>query len=679
MTTTRRLLPVLVAAWSLAPVAQADIIDTLVVRGEQTSDSFQGAGAVSVSADEQIPGIRIDSAELLQGLPGLQADSRSNYAQDTRITVRGFGARSAFGVRGVDLQLDGIPQSTPDGQGQLSSVLLDEVSRVELLTGPVSALYGNSAGGVIALQTEAPTRTDARVSASAGENGATRTGLRGQWRENNLGARVQASRFSTDGDRPHNSAEREHLGGSFYHTSTNGLETVVRLDTSRDPLLQDPLGLSPEDWREDPRQGNPATQTFNTRKTVAHRQGSITVRQREGDQRWQAAAWRGQREVNQWLAFPGGAITSSGAVIDLTRDFAGVNASHTWDFGLLDTPASGTFGAEWSQQKDRRRGYVNDQGESGDLRRDELGRVDSRDIYGILQWQPAERWELLGGARQSWLEFEVDDYFIVPPEGDSPGNPDDSGARDYREAAGALSLSYQLAPLWQASVSAGWGFETPTLTEMAYRSDGTGLNTDLDPSRNRQQELNLRYQGAQALVLSAFRIDSRDELVVDQSVGGRTTFRNAAATEREGLEVSGRLLLAPGVSARYSASWLDAEYTEGEYSGNRLPGIARTQAYVQLDWQPVPVLTLTGVVRHRGDVATGDDNTDFAPSATTVDLALTAEHRWQDIEIRSWARLANVTDEVYVGSVIVNQGNGRSFEPAPERNVSAGIDLTYVW
>jgi iron complex outermembrane receptor protein len=331
--------------------------------------------------------------------------------------------------------------------------------------------------------------------------------------------------------------------------------------------------------------------------------------------------------------------------------------------------------------EDRRRGYINDFGIAGDLRRDELGSVDSRDLYSILQWQLADRWELVGGARLSWLDFEVDDYFIVPPEDNPPGNPDDSGARDYRESAGALAANYRFSQRWSAGLSAGWGFETPTLTEMAYRGEGTGLNTDLNPARNRQQQLSLRSHDDLGLVLSLFRIDSRDELVVDQSVGGRTTYRNAAETERYGLELSGRLLLSDSWSARYSATWLDAEYSAGEHSGNQLPGIAKTQLYTQLNWQPWrdPRLSLALSAWHRGRVATADNNETFAPAATTLDLALSSAHDFADWQLNAWLKLANLTDKTYVGSVIVNQGNGRSFEPAPGRNISAGLELNYGW
>jgi iron complex outermembrane recepter protein len=251
-------------------------------------------------------------------------------------------------------------------------------------------------------------------------------------------------------------------------------------------------------------------------------------------------------------------------------------------------------------------GYVNDFGTAGDLRRDETGRVDSRDLYSVLQWQPVERWQLVGGARLSWLDFEVDDHFIVPPDGDQPGNPDDSGSRRYRESSGAFAANYHLNDGWSAGLSAGWGFETPTLTEMAYRSEGTGLNTELEPARNRQQQLSLRSRDDGSVVISLFRIASRNELVVDQSVGGRTTFRNAAETQRRGVELSGGLLLSENWTARYSTTWLDATYSAGEFSGNQLPGIAKLQVYGQLDWQPWgdPRLTLAVSAWHRDEVAT---------------------------------------------------------------------------
>lgn len=661
--------------------ARAQVLETLIVTGDR-GDEAPPVGHVGLSIEAQLPGMRIDSAELLQGLPGVQADSRSNYAQDTRLTLRGFGARSAFGVRGIDLLLDGIPLGTPDGQGQLSSVMLDEVQSVRVIRGPLAVLYGNGAGGVVHLQTLAPEHSQAGLRTLVGEGNRERQSLTGQWREGQWAARVQGSRFTSEGERPHAEAERRHAGGQLYYTSEGGVQTTVRVDTSRDPLLQDPQGLTPEQWRDDPKAGNSAAETFNTRKQLRHRQASVRVRQSEGAHRWELAFWHGQREVDQWLGFPGDAITASGAVVDLTRDFTGARGNYSRDLVLGTTTARFNLGATWSSMDDRRRGYVNDFGVSGDLRRDEEGQVRSRDLHSVLEWQPAPYWNVTGGLRYSQLDFEVDDYFIVPPSEGSPGNPDDSGSKDYSDWSGALGVSREMGD-WEFYAGTGRGFETPTLTEMAYRSEGSGLNTDLDAARNEQHEIGLRYgePGVFYLDASLFWIDSRDELVVDRSEGGRTTYRNAGATERRGAEVSGDWLLAPGWWTRYSVSYLDAEYSRGEWDGNRLPGIADTQLYAQLRWEPWldPRLSLAVMGRHRSDVATGDDNQTFAPSSTVWDFTVRSQHFWCHWSLDIWAQLANVTDERYVGSVIVNQGNGRSFEPAPGRNLSAGLALDYRW
>lgn len=654
------------------------VIETLVVTGS-AADTVQdlAPGIARIDTADRLPGLRIDSAELLQGLPGVQADSRSNYAQDTRVTLRGFGARSAFGVRGIDLLIDGVPLTTPDGQGQLSSVALDGVTAVEVLRGPMAALYGNGAGGVISLQSTAPEENSIGLRLIAGENDLARQSVQGQWRQGNLGVRVNAANFTTDGDRPHAEAERRHAGAQFYYSSDSGIETIVRIDTSRDPLLQDPLGLSPEQWEENPRQLNTAAELFDTRKTVAHEQASITMREAQGATRWQASLWRGEREITQYLAFTGDALTSAGGVVDLAREFHGASGNFSQDFTLGNTLLTATLGAELAAMEDRRRGFVNNFGEAGDLRRDELGEVNSRDVYTILQWQLSPRWQVYGGARHSDIEFEVDDYFIVA------GNPDDSGARDFSEWSSALGINYTINDHWTLFASSGRGFETPTLTETAYRSGSSGLNIDLDTTHNRQHETGIRFEPSTftELTLTLFTIESTDEIVVDQSVGGRTTYRNAAETERRGIEIAGRLQLADAWSAWVNVNYLDADYSAGEWNGNSLPGVAQNNHYAQLRWQPLldERLTLAFAVQHRSKVATADNNEDFAPAATTADLALSTQHDIGDWQLQGWIKAANLTDERYVGSVIVNQSNGRSFEPAPGRNTSIGIEASYRW
>lgn len=526
---------------------------------------------------------------------------------------------------------------------------------------------------LFALKTLVPQENELCAAVSAGSFDSQRQELGGAWRKGPWALRAQASRLESDGFRPHSAMERQQGGAQLYYQGDNGLEATLRVDASRDPETQDPSGLSPEAWREDPEQVSSRVLDFNTRKQLKHRQVSLHIKQEIATGSWELSAWQGRRNVDQWLPFTGDEIDSSGAVIDLERDFSGVQASYRHETSLANIPLAATLGASLERMEDRRRGYVNDFGETGALRRDETGTVDSDDLYLLTEWQLSGALNLLGGVRHSRSEFAVDDYFILP------GNPDDSGSVDFSETSAALGANYQFAGNWALFGSVGRGFETPTLTEMAYRNEGTGLNTNLSPSTNVQLEAGLRYSAAGDLqwALTAFSVDSDDELVVDQSVGGRTTYHNAAATQRYGLEWEGEWTISSILAARGSATWLEAEYTEGVWDGNRLPGVARSQAYAQLRWRPWSNgrLAVSLSSRYRSSVATSDDNEVEAPDYATFDLAVSSQRRWGDTEVEAWLSLENLTDKTYVGSVIVNQGSGRSFEPAPGRSLMAGVEL----
>lgn len=193
-----------------------EILETLIVSGKRSAPSELGSQVIIKTLEDFSAGARIDPAELLQLVPGVQVDSRTNFAQDTRISLRGFGARSAFGVRGIDLQVDGIPMSTPDGQGQLASALLDNIANTQILRGPIAALYGNGAGGVIGLQTAVPDANNISAGIIAGDPGLARQTLRGEWRNENVALRAQFANTDIDGKRPHSRAERQQAGIHFF-------------------------------------------------------------------------------------------------------------------------------------------------------------------------------------------------------------------------------------------------------------------------------------------------------------------------------------------------------------------------------------------------------------------------------------------------------------------------------
>lgn len=661
------LIALAVVSASSSGYAQDQADEVIVVTEAAPQSQVDTAAAVSnVSADAQLPGLRIDAGELLQGIAGVQSDQRANYAQDTRITLRGFGARSAFGVRGVLLRLDGIPLSMPDGQAQTSSILLDEAENVQVLRGPVASIYGNAAGGVIDWRSQVPQASQFRVDALGGANDTTRWLLQNDWVGDTDAVRLIATQFRTDGPRAHNSAERDQLALRWYRQLTDEIRLIVRADDNNAPLLQDPGSLTPADWRADPEQTFAGARRFNTRKSIHHQQLSTTLLGTADAMQWHLSAWRGWRDIEQYLPFPGGDLTSSGAVIDLRRAFTGLDAALTT---ALNETVKLTVGGAWADQNDRRFGYVNDFGTRGDVRRDELGTVTSQSLFALAEWQASERLMLQTGVRYNEVDFSVDDYFVVPGI-----NPEDSGSLAMQATSWSLGANYEINADWRLFVARGRGFETPTLTELAYQNNATGINQDLGPAKNQQWELGVKWRLASSRgQLSAFQIDTSDEIVVDQSNDGRTTYINAERTERQGIEFETNWQLSDTFDTRLSATWLDATYS----NGNRLPGIAEQQAYWQMNWQPfINPLQVQLALDYRGDVAATDDNTILAPSHALWHLALQYEHLSQQWSFAPWIKLHNLGDREYVGSVVVNQGSGRAFEPGIGREVQAGVRIT---
>ncbi len=654
-----------------APEQQVD--ERLQVTASTQSVARTTPAALSqLSQQQQAPGLRIDAAELLAGLAGVQTDSRANYAQDTRITLRGFGARSAFGVRGVLLLLDGIPLSMPDGQAQTSSILLDEADNVQVIRGPLATLYGNAAGGVIDWRSRSPEQSKLQVDLLGGANNTARGVVQGDWVSDEQALRLVAARLRTDGPRAQNSAERDQLALRWYRSLGAERELIVRLDDNHAPLLQDPGSLTPAAWAADPQQTFAGASTFNTRKSIRHKQGSLTLRDDNSQLPWHVSLWQGSRAVEQYLPFTGADPTSSGAVIDLQRDFRGIDAAVN-TFFELDQPLQASFGVTLSEQHDRRYGYVNNFGERDELRRDEQGDVTNKAAYSLWQWQPVNAWQIIAGARYSQLNFTVTDYYI------NANSPDDSGSRDNSAWSWNLGVNYSVNEHTDVFLARGRGFETPTLTELAYSAEGSGLNQQLGPAYNQQWETGVkwRYDSWRAQ-LSLYHINSSDEIVVDQSIDGRTIYINAEQTERRGVEFEQQWELREQLEWRLAASYIDARYSNQA----RLPGVAQKTLYSQLNWYPeflsIPT-TLSLITDYRSSIAANDANSVIAPSHVLWHLAVSQDWSWGDTELQPWLKVHNVTDRDYVGSVVVNQGNGRAFEPGIGRELQLGVRITQRW
>lgn len=638
----------------------------------------------------------VQLSEGLGAVPGLQIRDRQNFAQDLQLSIRGFGARSTFGVRGVRLYVDGIPATLPDGQGQTSNIDIASLERIDVLRGPFSALYGNSSGGVLQAFT-APGEAPASLSYSVagGSNGSWRTGLVGSGKQGAVDWRLSASRYSTDGWRAHSAAQRDLANGRVgIDLDQGGKLTLVFNRVTVD--AQDPLGLTAQQFATAPRSADVATQ-YDTRKTVSQSQAGVVFEQPLGAQQsLRVMFYGGERGTTQYQAIPPSAQQNprhAGGVIDLDRRYAGADLRWSGKFDLAGRPFELVAGLGYDSLHEWRRGYENYLGSAaqpllgvqGRLRRNERNEVFNVDPYAQVTWRFAPDWSAEFGVRRSRVHFDSQDRYITAANGD------DSGTATYSRTLPVASLRWTPMRDLALYASAGRGFETPTLNELSYRSDGVGgLNFGLRPSVSDNVELGAKARMAGGLLTAAvFQTRTKDEIVTDTNVGGRSTFRNAGRTKRQGVELGWQHETENHWRTQLAYTWLDARYQDAFCTpapcsaanlvpaGRRLPGVASQSLYAAYGWMPPQGWRAGAELRAVAKVWANDLNTARAPG-----YAVAALHAGYVLKLGRWdlnafARIDNLFDRRYAGSVIVNEGNARYFEPAPGRTWTVGMGGTY--
>lgn len=665
----------LICAFSAPAQAQTEsTLGEIVVSGNRSEQRrFDVPGAIDlVEIDPMRQGSPlVNLSELMSAVPGVQLRNRENYAQDLQLSVRGFGTRASFGVRGVRILIDGIPATMPDGQGQVSSISLTSAKRIELLRGPLAQLYGNAAGGVLQVFTKDPpvsATPQFGVAAGVGSDGQRHLDLSVGGGSETLGALLDVSRFRTDGYRDHSEAERTQINAKVVARPSSATTVTGVFNSFDQPLSQDPLGLTRVDFRSNPRQAFSGAYTFDTRKTIEQRQAGVVLEHDfSASDRLSARVYGGTREVFQALAF------APNGVVDLDRSFGGVGLNWTHKTRVNELPLQWTVGVEADQLKETRQGFFNNRGTPGALARNEDTTARNLDYFGQLDWSFASQWRALAGLRVSRVRFGVDDNFIAP------GNPDDSGSVTHHNTSPVLGLVWHASDRLNVYGNVGTGFETPTLAESAYRAGGTGPNFLLKPSKSVQAEIGMKARaGRHSLDLALFNTRSRDEIVPLSASGGRTIFQNADRVERRGIEAGWKADWQQ-VSTRLAYTLLDARFKSAFTSsgntvaaGNRLPGAPRHSLYAEAEARVSEGATVGLEMRAESKTQVNDINADAAPGYAAFNLRAGKELRAGAAKVFLFARIDNLFDRQYAGSVIVNDGNGRFFEPAPGRRLFVG-------
>jgi len=672
-----------------APAAQPGLSEIVITATRVAQSSFDLPVSVDrVNAQWIREGqLQVNMSESLDVVPGISVQSRQNYAQDLQLSVRGFGARSSFGVRGVRLYSDGIPGTMPDGQGQFSQFDLSSAGHIEVLRGPFSALYGNSSGGVIAVFTEdGKPGFDAEGSADYGSFATQRYALKGSGESGATNYVVDASHFQTDGFRAHSNAERNLFNAKVRFTLDDASKLTLVVNAIQTPFVQDPLGLTRVQLAVDPSQAGTGALPYNTRKSLSQEQvGAIYERDLTANDVLTSTLYGGHRETVQYQAIPQsteGRPTNPGGVIDLARNFWGIDTRVTDHRDVAGTPLQLTAGVSYDNLHEDRRGFLNfigdELGVEGALRRDETNVVYDLDEYLQAQWDPTASFRVIAGVRNSEVNVTSDNH--LP----SAGVVGDSGVR-YSATNPVAGVTYRATSTLNAYVSYGKGFETPTLNDLAYRStDGSipGLNFALKPARSDNYEIGMKAEaGYLRATLAAFYIKTADELAVQQNQAGRSIFENINETQRRGAELALDALWSGGFTGRLAYTYIRATVTTPYMtcltvpchpvliaSGSHLPAVPDNTLYAGLTWRYAPAgFSVTAEALSRAQIYVDDRNSDAAPAYWVANLRFGFEQDSGHWHLSEYASVDDLTDRHYVGSVIVNETNSRFFEAAPGR------------
>lgn len=666
------------------------LADVVVSASRAEQRSFDAPAAIeSIDRDTiQNAGPQVNLSESLNRVPGLTILNRQNYAQDLQVSIRGFGARSAFGIRGIRLLVDGIPATTPDGQGQGSSISLTSTDRIEVLRGPLAQMYGNSAGGVIqAFTRDAPEQPEVGAQYYVGSFGMRRSDWQYAGRVGDYGLVADYSTFDTDGFRDNSQTERKQFNGKLDFDPNEKTHVKVVFNRFDMPLAQDPVGLTAEQMAADRTQAGSNAVSARVRKITSQNQlGSSLTHALDGSRSLTARAYYGNRDNLQFQA--------NSFWVGLNRTYYGAALQYNQQTRIADKPVSWVAGYEFDHSKERRQGGAAPGGEQApaSLNRDEDNQAENSDLFVQATALMTDQASLVAGLRYSTVRFASEDHFLTD-------GSDGSGHAVYRATSPVLGLTYHASDKLNLYANYGKGFESPTLAEVAYRDSGAALplaqfNPDLNASSSQHYELGAKWvpSADSRLDFTLFRIKSVNEIVVSTSRSGRTAFKNAPGTTRTGWELAGSTRLGAHVSATLSASAIDAQfsqaYTSGASSvaaGNKLPGIPQHFLFSELLWssrssdaasKPSSLGSRAGIeLIQAGKLYANDTNLDSTDGYTTLNAKVS--HGWAlgAGSLTAYGRIDNLTDQRYVGSVIVNQAFKQFYEPAPGRNWTLGLRL----
>lgn len=658
--------------------ALADEISEIIVTATRLDQAARSVpSAISVVSGDEIQHARQQLAldEALASVPGVFFQNRYNFAQDLRIAIRGFGARSNFGVRGIKILVDGIPETLADGQSQVDSIDLSSVRQVEVLRGPASALYGNAAGGVISIQSERGSTepyADARV--AVGDYGYRKYQVKTAGAAGRLDYLVSLSDLQIDGYREHSEAENTQLNSRFLFRFNDNTEVGWAISATDQPVSNDPGGVTRADATANPRGARDRNVDFDAGEALDQQKLGLSFKHVFTDgSELRARSYNLTRDFRNRLPFTGG-----GTVV-FDRAFAGGGISYTRGFALGNIQHRVVAGFDHDRQRDDRQRFDNNSGIQGVLVLDQLERVTSTGIFVQDEISVSDRLEVTLGLRYDDIEFDISDAFLAD------GN--DSGARSIDDVSPSIGFLYDVGAQHSVYGSIATAFETPTTTEFANPDGSGGFNPILEPQKSTSYELGLRggLDESARYELVIFRIDVDDELIPFEiaSSPGRDFFVNAGKSARRGIELSLRAEPVPGLNLALAYTWSKFEFETfidangNDYSGNTIPGIPDTFVHVDMSYVHESGFFAALDALYTDELFADNANSSEVRGATVANMRFGLKKTFDKLDIEPFIGISNVFDTDFTANVRINAFGGRYFEPGPDRNVYGGVSVRF--
>jgi len=607
--------------------------------------------------------------DFISNVPGVFSLNANNYAQDLRISIRGFGARAAFGIRGIKLVVDGIPETTPDGQGQLDNLTLNTIDKIEIVKGSSSVLYGNASGGVIHIETEE--NIDNSIIEGGivlGSYGLQQYNVKGGWSANHTTVLLNGAHHRTNGYRDQSGMTSSSIGAKVSHHFRNEARLKFLFNYTNSPQADDPGGLNIDLVNDNRRQARDRNILFKTGETISQTKiGSHFVMPVSDKLDLSSYGFYSTRDFEGLLPF------EFGGLIQLDRSYWGLGSSLQSTIIKSNAVHKSKIGFDIARQSDNRKRFRNLEGQQGDMTLSQIEAFNNIALYFLSQ-SSYGKWDFNLGFRWDSNSLSAEDRFLT--------NGDDSGDVNLSDLTSSFGINFSVSEHFSVFANYRESFETPSLSELSSNPSGTiGFNENVKAQEATNYEIGLRHRfsNQSLLEVTLFHIDTENDLVPFEveEFPDRTFFRNAGSTNRNGIEIALQYQITKALSLSANYAYSNFKYNEytangNQLNGKQLPAIPKhyTSTILQYDTGKFQLQLQNRFV---GELFTNDSNSVLESGYQLLDFKCGFNLNISGQTIKPFFGINNMLNTTYNDNIRINAFGSRFFEPGPQRNIYGGV------